>query len=144
MKVIFAEDDIKKIAEVLDCDWKHEINHYRFTLTDEDGTRKLSLEVYPDLKIGEKRGNVISVLTENSHLQLQFCTGYVISEINQEVTFYSESGGKVCGLIIEKEVGCSMYANVDKEVLSGDWTNMGPEVMLSGIALSLTDAFISS
>ena len=143
MENIFSEADIKKIAKVLNCEWKQQLNSYRFTLTDEEGTRRLTLEIYPDIQIGDNRGNVISVLTENSHLQLQFCTGYVISEINQEVTFYSESGGKVNGLIVERQAGCSMYANVDRRVLSGDWTNLGPEVMLSGIALSLTEAFIA-
>lgn len=141
---LFKQKDIEKIARTLKCDWKKQFNNYRMTLSDEAGTRKLILEIYPDIQIGEKRGNIISVLTENSHLQLQFCSGYVISEINQEVTFYSESGGKVSGLIVEKEAGCSMYANVDQEVLSGDWSNLGPEVMLSGIALSLTESFIES
>ncbi|NOZ60953.1 MAG: hypothetical protein GXO74_04675 [Calditrichaeota bacterium] len=142
MKKIFTEDAIGKIADLLNCNWKFQFNNYRLTLADDEGTRQLSLEIYPDIKIGEKRGSVISVLTENSHLQLQFCSGFVLSEMNQEVTFYSETGGKVCGLIVERGAGCSLYANVDKEALSGDWTNMGPEVMLSGIALSLTESFI--
>ena len=142
MEELFKENDIEKIANILQCEWKKQFNSYRFTLADEAGSRKLILEIYPDIQIGNKKGNVISVLTENSHLQLQFCTGYVVSEINQEVTFYSEFRGKVSGLIVEKEAGCSMYANVDKEVLSGDWSNLGPEVMLSGVALSLTESFI--
>ena len=62
-----------------------------------------------------------------------------MSEMLGEVTFYAENNGKVTGLIVEREVGCSMYANVDSAVLSGDFTNLGPEVMLSGIALSLTE-----
>ena len=60
----------------------------------------------------------------------------------EEVTFFSEEHGKVCGLIIEKEAGCAMYSNVEKSVLSGDFSNLGPEVMLSGIALSLTEHII--
>ena len=141
---IFTEEDIKKIAKILDCEYKDRGNNYRLTLVASDSTRKLALEIYPNIRIGSKQGNLISVLTENTHLQLQFCTGYVISELNQEVTFYSEYNNKVCGLIVEREAGCSMYANVDRSVLSGDFTNMGPEVMLSGIALSLTEQFIAS
>jgi hypothetical protein len=55
------------------------------------------------------------------------------------VTFIGEHQGKVSGLIVEKEAGCSLYANVDANLLSGDFTQLGPEVMLSGIALSLTE-----
>ena len=35
-----------------------------------------------------------------------------------------------------------MYANVDRTLVSGDFTQLGPEVMLSGIALSLTDTIL--
>ncbi|HDP98709.1 MAG TPA: hypothetical protein ENN22_05950 [bacterium] len=143
MKNIFSEKDIIKIARVLDCDWKNKGNNYRLSLVNENQTRRLSLEIYPHLQIGDKHGSVISVLTENTHLQLQFCAGFIISELNQEVTFYSQNKDKVCGLIVERGAGCSMYANVDRSVLSGDFSNMGPEVMLSGIALSLTEQFIN-
>ena len=47
------------------------------------------------------------------------------------------------GLIVEREAGCSLYANVDESVLSGDFTQLGPEVMLSSIALSLSEQLIS-
>jgi hypothetical protein len=75
---------------------------------------------------------------------LHFCTGFVMSEVLGEVSFYAEDNGKVTGLIVEREVGCSMYANVDSAVLSGDFTCLGPEVMLGGIALSLTEHVLDS
>ncbi len=56
-----------------------------------------------------------------------------------EVTFIGESEGKLSGLIVEREAGCSLYSNVDREILSGDFTTLGPEVMLSGVALSLAE-----
>jgi len=139
MKNIFTETEIIKIAKLLKCDWKYRGNNYRLTLENVDNNRKLALEIYPDIQIGNKRGNLISVYTANTHLQLHFCTGFVISEMLGEVTFFNEESGRVTGLIVEQEVGCSMYANVDKSVLSGDFTTLGPEVMLSGIALSLTE-----
>ena len=77
--------------------------------------------------------------TQISNLQLQHCSGFVCSDMLGEVTFISEAGGKISGLIIEKEGGCSMYAHVDRLLLSGDFTKLGPEVMLSGLALSLAE-----
>jgi hypothetical protein len=73
---------------------------------------------------------------------LHFCSGYVVSEILGEATFFGEHDGTLSGLIIEKEGGCSLYANVDRSLLSGDFTRLGPEVMMSGIALSLTDGVL--
>ena len=56
-----------------------------------------------------------------------------------EVTFVAECGSRLSGLIVEKEGGCSLYANVDNSLLSGDFTKLGPEVMLSSVALSLVE-----
>ena len=142
MKIVFTSDDIKRITRILNCEYELKGNNYRLTIESSEKTRKLVLEIYPDTKIGEKRGNLISVYTENTHLQLHFCSGYVVSEMLEEVTFFSEENGKVSGLIIEREAGCSMYSNVDREVLSGDFSKIGTEVMLSGISLSLTEHII--
>jgi hypothetical protein len=84
------------------------------------------------------------VYTVNAHLQLHFCSGYVISDVLGEVTFVGERDGRLSGLIIEKQGGCSLFANVDRSLVSGDFTRLGPEVMLSGIALSLTDTILET
>ncbi|MCH7879442.1 MAG: hypothetical protein IH914_09045, partial [candidate division Zixibacteria bacterium] len=34
---------------------------------------------------------------------------------------------------------CSEYASVNRDLLSGDFTKLGVEVMLSGIAMSLAE-----
>ena len=65
-----------------------------------------------------------------------------MSRMLGEITFIGESDGKLSGLTIEREGGCSLYANVDRNILSGDFTTLGPEVMLSGIALSLTESIL--
>jgi len=135
----FTDKDIKRIAKVLGVEAKQRGNNYRLILENPEDGRKLSLEIYPEIPIGKKTGSLISVYTPTTHLQLHFCTGYVVSEMLGEVTFIGEHQGRVAGLIIEKEAACSLYANVDSSLLSGDFTKLGPEVMLSGIALSLTE-----
>jgi len=139
MKKVFEKKDIEKISKVLGCEAKFKGNNYRFVIENKENNQHISLEIYPDIPIGDKTGNLISVYTSNSHLQLHFCTGYVISEMLGEVTFISESGKNLSGLIVEREAGCSLYANVDTSLLSGDFTKFGPEVMLSGVALSLAE-----
>jgi hypothetical protein len=120
-------------------------NNYRLVLEHPESGRKLSLEIYPEIHLGKggkKQGSMIVVYTPTSHLQLHFCTGYVVSKMLGEVTFVAENRGKISGLIIEKEAACSLFANVDARVLSGDFTQLGPEVMLTGIALSLTESIL--
>ena len=140
----FSKENIKEIEGVLGVNSKEGANYYRFILENKEDNRRLSLEIYPDIMIGNESGNLISIYTSNAHLQLHFCVGYVVSEMLDEVTFISEQSGRLCGLIVEKGAGCSLYANVDREILSGDFTALGPEVMLSGIALSLTEDIIDN
>jgi len=135
----FTEEDFERIASVLEIDFKREDHCYRFLLNNSEEGRKLALEIYSDIPIGKKRGNLISVYTASAHLQLHFCSGYVVSEMLGEVTFVGEYEGRLSGLIIEKGAACSLYANLDSSLLSGDFTKLGPEVMLSGIALSLVE-----
>lgn len=144
MSFTFTPSDFKKIGKLLSAAPKQMGHNYRFEVASKDTGRKLALEIYPQIRIGNEKGNLISVYTESSHLQLHFCSGYVASDMLGEVTFVGEQNGKLSGLIIEKGGGCSLYANVDRALLSGDFTQLGPEVMLSGIALSLTDTILDS
>lgn len=138
----FKESDIRKVGKVLGVAPKRSGAAYRFEIAGKEPGRRLALEIYPGIAIGEERGNLVSVYTQSAHLQLHFCSGYVVSEMLGEVTFVGEQSGRLSGLIVEKEGGCSLYANVNRSLLSGDFTQLGPEVMLSGIALSLTDGIL--
>ncbi len=142
MAFTFTPSDFKKIGKLLNVAPRSIGAHYRYDVAGRDPHRKLALEIYPQIRIGKEKGNLVSVYTETSHLQLHFCSGYVVSEMLGEVTFVGEHNGKLSGLIVEREGGCSLYANVDRALLSGDFTRLGPEVMLSGIALSLTDTIL--
>jgi hypothetical protein len=136
--------DIRKLEQVFGTQAKAMGSNYRFELAPQDPVRKLALEIYPSIPIGKRRGTLISVYGPNAHMQLHFCSGFVVSEMLGEVTFIGEHDGKLSGLIIEREGGCSLFANVDRSLVSGDFTRLGPEVMMSGIALSLTDSILES
>lgn len=139
MAFVFRATDFRKIGRTLGAPPKQKGNNVRYEIGARGNPRRLTLEVYPGIPIGKKKGNLVTVYTGNSHLQLHFCSGYVVSPMLREVTFIGETDGKLAGLIVEREGGCSLYANVDRGILSGDFTNLGPEVMLSGIALSLSE-----
>ena len=142
MSYQFQESDITKIASILGVEPKSSGKSFRFEIENKEQNRKLALEIYPNIPIGKRRGTLVSVYTPTAHLQLHFCTGYVVSEMLGELTFVGETNGKLSGLTIEREGGCSLYANVDRQILSGDFTTLGPEIMLSSIALSLTETIL--
>lgn len=139
MKSLFTKSDIVTIGKVLGVQGTPKGNNFRFELSNPIEHRQLALEIYPNISIGSKKGNLISAYTQNTHFQLQFCNKYVVSKDVGEVTFIGEAKDKISAIVIEKEGGCTFYANVDKKILSGDYRMLSIDVMLAGIALSLTD-----
>ena len=134
-----VSEDIDRIADILGVEARQEADHFTLLLEESEHQRHIRLEIYPEIQIGSEKGALVSAYTHSTHLQLHFVTGYVISTLLGEVTFVAEREGHMSGLTIEREAACSLYANVDNGMLSGDFTRLGPEVMLSGIALCLTD-----
>jgi len=140
---IFSEKDLKKITACLEPEsLGQEKDHYRLKIVNLKEKRSVILELYPEITLGKTKGPLVVVYTSNCHLQLHNVSGYVISEELGEVTFVGEDVGKVSGLVVEKEAGCAFYANVKRELISGDFTKLGVEVMLSGVALSLAEEIL--
>jgi hypothetical protein len=148
MATVFSPSAIKRLESLFGVAARSMGTNYRFEITAQEsgGTavRRLALEIYPDIRIGRKKGNLVSVYTEAAHLQMHFCSGFVISEDLGEATFVGEDRGKLSGLIVERTAGCSLFANVDRAILSGDFTQLAPEVMMSGVALSLTEPVLEA
>lgn len=139
----FSEDDAKKVAAVLGVKKIiHEKDHFRLKVDNTVEKRVLILEIYPEELLGLVRGTLIVVYTGNSHLQIHNCSGYVISEELGEVTFITETEKRLSGLVVENGASCSLYAGIDRKLISSDFTNLGVEVMLSGVALSLAEDII--
>ena len=139
----FTEDDAKKVAAVLGVKKIiHEKDHFRLKVDNTAEKRVLILEIYPEELLGRVRGTLIVVYTGNSHLQIHNCSGYVISEELGEVTFVTETEKRLSGLVVESGASCSLYAGIDRKLISSDFTNLGVEVMLSGVALSLAEDII--
>ena len=140
----FDSQAMQKIAEVLQAQVKERGNTFRMVLDHAASGERLSLEIFPEIKLGkgQGKGTLISVYTSSAHLQLHYCTGYVMSESLGEVIFLSEHHGRVSGLIIVKDAGCSLFSNVDAAALSGDFMKLAPEVMPTAITLSVAEELL--
>ncbi len=137
----FTKENIDAIAQVLDAEPKPLGNDvYRLEVKNTEENRKLALEIHLGLDVNGKRMNMVSVYAFNTFLQLHNCTAFVASEMLQQVTFFGKTGTKTSGLIVEKAAGCSLYANVDESLISGDFTKLPEDLMMCGIALSLTES----
>jgi hypothetical protein len=141
---ILSKEEAQKIGDVLGAEKiVEDKDKFRLKVINHEEKRSLSLEIFPQTTLGKTRGMLVVVYTGNSHLQLHNCTGYVISEELGEVTFVSESGSRLSGLVVERGASCSLYAALNRDLISSDFTQLGVEVMLSGVALSLAEEILS-
>tara|TARA_R110000868_G_scaffold304437_22_gene565425 strand:- start:591 stop:1037 length:447 start_codon:yes stop_codon:yes gene_type:complete len=137
----FTKDNIETIGKVLGATPKPLGDDvFRIEVKNEEENRHLALEIHLGLDVNEEQMNMVSVYSYNTFLQLHNCTAFVASEILQQVTFFGKSGTKTSGLIVEQTAGCSLYANVDEAIISGDFTALPEDLMMCGIALSLTES----
>ena len=141
----FSDADLDRIAAVLESEFSRDDRLARLELVHEESGRRLTLEVLPQIDAlpegvaDRQAANLVSVYATSSFLQLQGCTGYIASEELGEVIFFGRRGGATNGLVIEREAGCSLYANVDDALLSSDFTKLPPEMIMSSVALSMTE-----
>jgi hypothetical protein len=136
----FTAGNIEEISKVLGIESKKTGEVYRFTVLPEGQEYKTVFEIHLGIEVDDKPANIVSVYAHNVFLQLHNCTAFVASETLQQVTFFGKIGGQTTGLIIERQGGVSLYANVDDALLSGDFTKLPPEIMMCSVALSLTES----
>ena len=143
MSFSFTDADIERIETVLGVKAKTDASLARFELADKSSGRRITLEIHRDVKTkGLTSGGsttLVSVYAASSFLKLQGCTGFWGSQDLGEVIFVARSGETANGLVVEREAGCSLYANVDTNLLSTDFTQLAPELIMSSLALSVTE-----
>ena len=148
MGFTFSDDDIQRIADVLEVEPKREGNVVRFKLHDAESGRRLTLEVVaavalPPTAANEQPANLVSVMAPSSFLQVQGCTGFIASQELGEVIFFARRAGVTNGLVVERQVGCSLFANFDQHLLTTDFTQLPPELIMGTVALSMTETLFN-
>ena len=137
----FTKENIDAIGKVLGSEPKPlGEDVYRLELTDEEESRRLALEIHLGLEVDGEQMNMVSVYAANTFLQLHNCTAFIASDMLKQVTFFGKTGDMTSGLIVEHGAGCSLYSNVSNSVLKGDFTELPEDLMMCGIALSLTES----
>ena len=137
----FTKENIDAIANVLETKAKPLGNDvFRFEVTNEEEKRRLALEIHLGLEVKGENSNMVSVYAQNTFLQLHNCTAFIASDMLQQVTFFGRQNERTSGLIVETGAGCSLYANVSETILNSDFTQLPEDLMMSAIALSLTES----
>lgn len=129
------EDELKKIENLFSEKFQKTENSYIIQISSEKNKSGISTEIFPE----ENGLFLISVYTNNTHLQLQNCTNMIVSSMLEEIIFISETDSFISGLIVSKQGDCALYSNVDKKILKLDFAELNSEKLLAAVALSISE-----
>ncbi len=130
-----SDADLDRAAATLGATPAGDGATWRLALADAPSGRRLDVEVVRP----EGAAAVVKVYGTESHLELHDCAGLVTSDELGEVIFFARGGGRVAGLVVEREAACSLYANVPERLLSADFLTVAPEVAQAAVVLSLSE-----
>ena len=134
MPQLLPDADLDRAAAVLGVAPERDGALTRLALSDPASGRRLAVEV-----TRTDAGAIVKVYGTEAHLELHDCAGLVTSDELGEVIFFARGGGRVAGLVIEREAACSLYANVAERLLSADFLTVAPEVAQAAVVLSLSE-----
>ena len=130
-----TDADLDRAAATLGVVAERDGTLVRLALADAESGRRLAVETVRT----EAGGAIVKVYGTESHLELHDCLGLVTSDDLGEVIFFARGGGRVSGLVVEKQAACSLYANVAEHLLSADFLALAPEVAQAAVVLSLSE-----
>jgi len=133
---LLNKEFLNKIESLFDRKFEDQGESFSLKIKNIKNRNYISLEIFFE----ENNTGLISVYTDNAHLQLQSCDGFILSNMLEEVIFISESNDKISGLIISKQGDCSLYSNVKKELLNKDFMELSSEKLLASVALSVVES----
>ncbi len=134
-KLQIREEELINIEALFSEKFQKTENSFIINIKNEKINSNICVEIFPE----KDETYLISVYTNNTHLQLQSCTNLIISEMLEEIIFISETDSVISGLIVSKQGDCALYSNVDKKILRSDFTELNSEKLLAAVALSVSD-----
>jgi hypothetical protein len=143
--MIFEENDIKNISDLLDSEPQKHESGYTWTVRNEELKDKLIFTLYTNLVNldgqRDENANLISILTQMGTVELHNCTSYMLFEPD-EVIFISTTKDKISSLILGKKGTISLYSNIDKKLIGADFADLDTAYLMSAMQLALTEAII--
>lgn len=139
----FEQRHLDKINKTLNSDAIIKGNSIRYEIKNVENNLQMNLEIYNSIDLGNHSGCLINIYTNYGIHQLHHCTGFLASEMLGEVIFIAETENYIDAVVVEQNGGYNIYSNVDKKLLSGDFTQMSPEIMMTGVTLSIIEPLLN-
>ena len=138
MKFSFQMADIKQISQIFGSKPSESDGQWMWHMQNAATRQQQTVTLHNNVKFGKhKKGSLVVVQTKHGYFELHDCTGFIIFEPD-EVIFVSATSDKLSCMVIGRECTCSMFSPIRREILTADFSELDPAILMSAMQLSLT------
>jgi hypothetical protein len=142
MVYLFTKDDVGNISETLGLKPQEFDRGWTWRLHNKETGQQLIFSIYTNIQLeNNESGNLITVQTQHGYFELHNCTMFMLFEPD-EVIFIQHDEVKLSSLIIGRQSTCSMFTNINREILSHDFSELDPPLLLSAMQLSIAESVL--
>jgi hypothetical protein len=144
MSITFTDKDIIIISRILETEVQKFNNFWSWSIINSLNQQSIILTIYNHVDFNKGNfGSLISVQSQHGYFELHHPSIYMIFEPD-EVIFIQYNNENLSSLIVGRQCTCSMYSNIDRNLLNADFKELSQEVLLSAMQLSIAESAISS
>ena len=140
----FTDEDIAAISNILGKPYQEMDSSWSWKLTNSVTKQTLVFTIYNEVPQGDNDEvvTIISVQNNQGYFELHNCTNYLLFEPD-EVIFINANEDSISSLVIGKGSTVSLFANINRELLRKDITELSAPLLLSAMQLSLADSMLA-
>lgn len=142
MNYKFKNDDIEKISEILGNKPQEYDSSWMWNISDPDGNKPLIISIYNDIDYIDNNISLISVQSRYGYYELHTLTNIMYIEPD-EIIFISQYNDNLSCMVIGRNFTCSLFSNINKNLLQKDITTLPPAILMSVMQLSITEGIIT-
>mgnify|MGYP000906048418 FL=1 len=138
--LLLSADDIKSIAKLFGQEPEKNGNTYAWNFKgSDDSQHNIYFAIHTGINLLGRTISIVSVQTIYGYYELHNIQRWEIL-LSDEVFFFTETNDEISCLSISKNNGVSIFANLSKDILSIDITEVDPSLLLSTLQLSIFDS----
>lgn len=128
----------EEITKFLEINPEVSENSLTWKLYDSETRNFLFLSVYSNLKFKGSENNLVSVQTNFGYFELHNFNLLFFLEPN-EIVFVHHDSEKINCMIVGKNCTCSLYSNIDRNLVRSNIAELEPAFLLSALQLALLE-----
>ncbi len=138
----FKDDDIIIISQILKQNPELFLDSWTWNLKDPDGHKPLIITLYNNIELSaDNCGSIVSVQSRHGYYELHNIKYFLPFEPD-ELIFLSENNNTLSCLTIGKNSTCSLFSNINKDLLKFNFADLHPAVLMAAMQLSITESVL--